>query len=87
MSKFNLEEQIEHIKEYAEAILNDIEGVSEEEFKNNRILQRSLTLDIITLGEISAVISLKFPEFVMENKTLAWKDRCLSSKLSDFLCS
>ncbi|SUA57490.1 DUF86 domain-containing protein [Oligella urethralis] len=74
MNKFDLYEQIEHIKEYAEAILKDTDDIQEEEFRSNRLLQRSLTLDIITLGEIAAVISLKFPDFVKNNKTLPWKD-------------
>lgn len=42
--------------------------------KTKRLLQRSLTLDILTSGEIAAVISLKFPDFIAVNKTLPLKD-------------
>ncbi|WP_386686563.1 DUF86 domain-containing protein [Lonepinella sp. MS14437] len=59
---------------YAEEALLFIEGMTEADFLKDRKTQQAVTLNLITLGEISTTLKQKEPDFLLLTDFIPWKD-------------
>ena len=69
-----IDDYIKHIEDYATEAMVIIEGISKEEFLKDRKTQQAVTLNLITLGEISTVLKNKYPNFLEIASDIPWKD-------------
>lgn len=69
-----IDDYIKHIEDYATEAMVFIEGISKEEFLKDRKTQQAVTLNLITLGEISTVLKNKYPNFLEIASDIPWKD-------------
>ena len=51
---------LQYIVEHCDDVLKDIEGLSNEEFENNKTIQRSVCMSLFQIGELSKTFSDKF---------------------------
>lgn len=64
---------IEDLQRFAEEALSFIQGMSKEDFLQDRKTQQAATLNLITLGEISTVLKNKAPHFLAKSTEISWK--------------
>lgn len=69
-----INDYIRHIEDYATEAMAFIDGMSKEEFLKDRKTQQAVTLNLITLGEISTVLKNKYPAFLELTTDIPWKD-------------
>lgn len=65
---------IEDLQRFAEEALSFIQGMSKEDFLQDRKTQQAATLNLITLGEISTILKNKAPHFLARSTEISWKD-------------
>ncbi|WP_439257557.1 HepT-like ribonuclease domain-containing protein [Lonepinella sp. BR2271] len=65
---------IDDLQRYAEEALSFIQGMDKVAFLNDRKTQQAVTLNLITLGEISTTLKQKEPDFLLQADFVPWKD-------------
>lgn len=60
ISNLRINDYIKHMENYAKEAMVFIEGFSKEKFLLDRKTQQAVTLNLITLGEISMILKNKY---------------------------
>ncbi len=70
--KFSLLDYLGHIAEATSLILEYTQGMSKEEFLRDRKTQQAVLVNIMTIGEIAALIRNGHAEFVADHPEIEW---------------
>jgi uncharacterized protein with HEPN domain len=75
MSKdYRLPDYLEHIQQAATEACGDVEGMSKEEFLKNKLIQKSVILSLIIIGEAVTKIMTSHAEFINAHAEIAWRE-------------
>ncbi|HGO5823622.1 TPA: DUF86 domain-containing protein [Mannheimia haemolytica] len=71
--EYRIPDYLEKIHSLCLDIQAFIDGVSLEEFLDDKCIENAVAMSLIAMGEIVTVIHHKHPEFLVENKHIPWK--------------
>lgn len=74
MTQIRLIDYIDHMIKFASETIEFTANLNKDKFLTERIIQQAVCMNIITIGEISTLISKNYPSFVKTNNSLPWAD-------------
>ena len=70
--KFSLEDYLQHIREAAALILEYTKGMSKEAFLGDRRTQQAVLMNLMVMGEATALLRNEHPDFVAMHPEVEW---------------
>ena len=64
----------EHIRQAASDALVFVEGLSKEEFVDDKRTQQAVIMSLVIIGEAATKIMDRFPEFAAQNTQTPWRN-------------
>lgn len=72
-AEYRIPEYLEKIRGLCLDIQSFIDGVSLEEFLDDKCIENAVAMSLIAMGEVVTVIHHKHPEFLVQHKHIPWK--------------
>lgn len=73
MTQSRLPDYLEHIQQAASDACGFVEGLSKDDFIEDKRTQQAVIMSLIIVGEASTKIMDGFPDFVLEHQTVPWR--------------
>lgn len=73
MTQSRLSDYLEHIQQAASDACGFVEGLSKDDFIEDKRTQQAVIMSLIIVGEASTKIMDGFPDFVLEHQTVPWR--------------
>ena len=70
--KFSLRDYLQHIHEAAALILEYTKGMSKEAFLGDRRTQQAVLMNLMVMGEATALLRNEYPDFVATHPQVEW---------------
>lgn len=74
--EYRIPDYLEKIQGRCLDIQSFIDGVSLEEFLDDKCIENAVAMSLIAMGEIVTAIHHKYPEFLAQHKQIPWKYMC-----------
>lgn len=78
-----LGDYLEHMRQAASDALVFVEGLSKEEFVDDKRTQQAVIMSLVIIGEAATKIMDRFPEFAAQNTQTPWRSSagCVTGSL------
>lgn len=73
MTTNRLEDYLSHIRQAATDAITFVEGLSKEEFLEDRRTQQAVIMSLIIIGEASTKIMDRYPDFTTDHSQVPWR--------------
>ncbi|EZP31141.1 hypothetical protein BW33_02373 [Pseudomonas sp. RIT288] len=73
MIESRLGDYLEHMRQAASDALVFVEGLSKEEFVDDKRTQQAVIMSLVIIGEAATKIMDRFPEFAAQNTQIPWR--------------
>ena len=73
MIESRLGDYLEHMRQAASDALVFVEGLSKEEFVDDKRTQQAVIMSLVIIGEAATKIMDRFPEFAAQNTQILWR--------------
>jgi len=74
MSEIRLSDYLEHIRQAASDAGSFLEGLSKEEFLDDKRTQQAVIMSLIVIGEAATKVMDRYPEFVEQHTEVPWRN-------------
>ena len=73
MIEHRLGDYLEHMRQAASDALIFVEGLSKEEFVDDKRTQQAVIMSLVIIGEAATKVMDRFPEFTAQNTPVPWR--------------
>lgn len=74
MSLSHLVDYLGHMLEAARLARTYVEGMSKEDFLDDKRTQQAIILNIVVIGEAATKLSKEYPEFISQHSDVPWRN-------------
>jgi uncharacterized protein with HEPN domain len=74
MTENRLNDYLEHMRQASSDALIFVEGLSKEEFVDDKRTQQAVIMSLIIIGEAATKIMDRFPDFVAQHPMIPWRN-------------